>query len=284
MNHLLNDTAPSALVQVIETNLIEFFSLFSGWPQAEVYDGEDLFWTITDVPFPLFNSILRTRLAPDSVDDTIESAITRARLRNVPLLWWTGPASRPSDLEEYLIKHNFKFIGDSPGMAVDLLALNVSFQPQPELIIRTVNDKDTLRIWSDILTRGFGLPEYAGNGFFDFFSTVGFGEQSPIRHYIGWLNEEPVAVSSLFSGKGVAGVYNLTTVPNLRRQGIGSAMLMKPLRHARGMGYRFGILQASEMGVSVYRRIGFKEYCILSHYLWTDEAPVDKESKTGIRA
>ena len=62
------------------------------------------------------------------------------------LLWWTGPVS-PSDLEEYLIKHDFKFIGDSPGMAVDLLSLNESFQPQPVWIVRTVNDKDTLRIW-----------------------------------------------------------------------------------------------------------------------------------------
>ena len=280
MNHVLNDTSPSALIPVIETNLIELFSLFSGWSQAEVYDEADLFWTITDIPFSLFNSILRTRLAPDTVDETIEAAITRARSRNVPLLWWVNQASRPSNLEEYLIKHDFKFIGDSPGMAVDLLDLNENFQPQPELNVRTVNDRKTLRIWSSVLTRGFGLPEHAGKGFFDFFSTLGFGAQSPIRHYIGWLKEEPVAVSTLFSGRGVAGVYNLATVPEVRRQGIGSTMLMKPLRHARKAGYRFVILQASEMGVSVYRRVGFKEYCILSHYLWTDETTPGRESGT----
>jgi predicted acetyltransferase len=100
---------------------------------------------------------------------------------------------------------------------------------------------------------------------------VGLGTDSPARHYIGWLKGEPVAVSSLFSGAGVAGIYNLATIPGARRQGAGSAMLMKPLQEARTIGYRIGILQASEMGFSVYRRVGFKEYCRMSHYMWSGD-------------
>ena len=44
---------------------------------------------------------------------------------------------------------------------------------------------------------------------------------------------------------------------------------MKPLHEARAMGYRIGILQALNMGVGVYRDLGFQEYCMLSHYVWT---------------
>ena len=269
---MLKDTSLPALIEAIEANLVELSFLYRKWPQAEVCDGPDIVWTITNVPFALFNSILRTRLSSHEVDDAIEAAITRARLRNVPLLWWTGPDSQPSNLEEQLKKHNFTHIGDSPGMAVDLLNLNEHFQPFPELTVKTVNDLATLRLWSRILIQGFELPEYAGNAFFDFYSSVGLGTDSPAHHYIGWLKGEPVAVSSLFLGAGVAGIYNLATVPGARRQGAGSAMLMKPLQEARGIGYQVGILQASEMGVSVYRRVGFKEQCRMGHYMWSGDA------------
>lgn len=281
MNNVLNDTSPYSLIPAIEANLIELSSFLRNLPQAEVHDGDDIFWTITDVPFALFNSILRARLAFDAVDGVIEAAITRARLRNVPLLWWTGPTNQPSNLGEHLVKNNFKFIGDSPGMAIDLHNLNRNFQPQPELTVKTVDNPETLRVWSHILTTGFGLPEFAGNAFFDLFSSFSSGKDQQVRHYIGWLKEEPVAVSSLFLGAGVAGIYNLATIPNVRRKGIGSTMIMKPLREARTMGYRSGILQSSEMGVSVYRRLGFKEYCMLNHYIWTDEAGQGDGSDNG---
>jgi GNAT superfamily N-acetyltransferase len=271
INQVLKDTSLPALIEAIEENLVELSLLYRNWPRAEVYDGADIVWTITDVPFALFNSILRARLAPHQVDYAIEAAINRARSKEVPLLWWIDPNTQPSNLERHLKKHDFSHIGDSPGMAVDLLNLNEHFQPFPELTVKTVNDLATLRLWSRILTRGFELPEYAGNAFFDFYSSIGLDADSPARHYIGWLKGEPVAVSSLVLGSSVAGIYNLATIPGARRQGAGSAMLMKPLQEAQTIGYRIGILQASEMGFSVYRRVGFKEYCRMSHYMWSGD-------------
>jgi hypothetical protein len=44
-------------------------------------------------------------------------------------------------------------------------------------------------------------------------------------------------------------------------------MTTRPLQDARQMGYRAGILQASEMGFPVYRKIGFQEYCKINVYI-----------------
>ena len=272
MSEVLNDKTSLALMEAIEENLIELSKLYRNWPQAEVNDGVDIFWTITNVPFPLFNSILRAQLAADTIDKAIEAATTRSKLRNVPILWWTGPATQPVDLGVHLEKHNFSYKGDSPGMAVDLLNLNKNLQSVPELVVKTVDDVETLRTWSHILATGFGLPDFVDKAFLDFFSSVGLGIQLSIRHYIGWLNEEPVAVSSLFLGAGVAGIYNVATVPKARRQGIGSAMTIKPLHEAYTMGYRVGVVQSSGMGVGLYRKLGFQEYCTLSQYVWASDA------------
>jgi hypothetical protein len=59
MNDILQDISGPALVTAFEANLVELFSRFRQWRRAEVHRGEDILWTITDVPAAFFNSIIR---------------------------------------------------------------------------------------------------------------------------------------------------------------------------------------------------------------------------------
>ena len=118
MSDILQDLSPPALVAAIEANQFECVLLWRCWPAAEVHDGPDLLWTITDVPLPMFNSVMRAQLTPDAASAAIEAAIARCRLRNVPMLWWTGPTTRPTNLETHLAAYGFTG-GDQPGMAAD---------------------------------------------------------------------------------------------------------------------------------------------------------------------
>jgi GNAT superfamily N-acetyltransferase len=219
----------------------------------------------------MYNNVFRAQLAPDNIDAAIEAVIARCRSRNVPVAWHIGPATRPANLGSYLEAHGFTHTGESPGMAADLLALNEGLPAPPGLTIEQVTDVETLKQFCHVFKVGFGWPDFVEDAWLDLFASVGLGAQSPMRHYLGRLKGEPVATSSSFLGAGVAGIYCVATVPGARRQGIGTTVVLAPLREARALGYRVGILQSSEMGFSVYQKIGFREYCKQGGYEWGGE-------------
>jgi GNAT superfamily N-acetyltransferase len=97
---------------------------------------------------------------------------------------------------------------------------------------------------------------------------MGFSGDSPVHHYIAWEAGRPVACSSLYLGAGVAGIYDVATLPEARGRGIGAAITEQPVLVARAQGYDVAILHATPMGDPVYRRLGFRENYRIGFYAW----------------
>lgn len=274
MEEILTDLSTPKIVAAIEENLFQFFDLFKNHPQTEQHNDQSMLCCITGIPFPLFNAVLHARLSGKDVDDAIETVITRCSKKNVPLLWWTGPATQPPDLGAYLQNYGFILVNEYPGMAVDLHNLNDQLPAPTNFKVQPVVDDNLLQTWCCVGTAGFGMPEFVINNLFDFFCYEGFSPSTRIRHYLGYLQGQPVATASLFLGAGVAGIYNVATIPAARRRGVGLRLTLAALQDARKLGYQVGVLQSSAMGAGVYQRLGFQEYCTISQYLWTGEPEV----------
>jgi GNAT superfamily N-acetyltransferase len=132
-----------------------------------------------------------------------------------------------------------------------------------------VADRETLKHWVHVASIGFGVPAASEGRWCDLFADLVFA--LPMRCYLATLNGEPVGTSQLFLGAGVAGLYSVTCIPAARRRGVGAAVTLAALRDARELGYGISILQASDLGYGVYRRLGFEAYGRLNQYLWEDE-------------
>jgi ribosomal protein S18 acetylase RimI-like enzyme len=270
MNKILRDPSASALIAAIKTNLFEYYEYLGLSPKAEFYDSPNITWLITGIPDAFMNGVFRAQLSSDNVDKIIEDTLTHFKSRNVTAFsWWTEPGTQPSDLGKHLEAHGLIYYEGGPGMAVDLLELSEDLPTSTHLTIEAVGDSETLKKWGHAATSGFELPNVSENACFDLF--IGLGFDLPLRNYVGLLDGKPVATSQFFLGAGVAGIYWVATAPEARRQGIGAAMTLVPLCKARAMGYHIGILHSSPMGLGVYRRLGFQEYCKMSYYGWADE-------------
>ena len=270
MSDILQDFSAPALVAAIKANLFKWYRYVGRSPKAELHDSPEVTWLLTGIPHSFPNAVLRTQVEPDHAGTIIEKTLAQLRSRNATKLsWWVESDSRPVDLGSNLTTHGLTYVEGGPGMAADLLALNEKLTLPSDLKIEPVRDTGTLRQWAYASIIGFGLPESSIDIWFNVFAGLGF--ELPLRNYVGILNGEPVATSNLFLGAGVAGIYVVATIAEVRRQGIGAAMTLAPLREARALGYRIGILHSSPIGLGVYRQLGFEEYCKMAHYIWAGE-------------
>ena len=157
-------------------------------------------------------------------------------------------------------------------MAVDLSLLPGGLATHAGLRIVAVDGEHVLKQWIHVASIGFRVDERFEKVWFDFFADAISDRR--FQTYLALLDGKPVATSQLFLSEGVAGIYNVSCIPDARGQGIGSAVTLAPLLEARQLGYRIGILQASKAGYNAYRRLGFQDYGKLSVYLWENERGV----------
>lgn len=269
MDNILQELTPSTIPPAMDSNKIAYARLLSTLPQAAFHIEPGLCWFETGISNDLFNGVLQTNMEPEALPTAIERVLAHFRQQHLPFQWHIGPTSRPAHYRKILEEQSIAHIEDEPGMAADLLALNEDFAIPPGFEYRIVNSEDLLRQW----TRAWGCsaPEEVVQECFTVHSGLLFRPHSPLRMYLGTVNEEPVATAAVFCGAGVAAIEHVVTVPQARRRGIGGAITLMAAREARARGYRVAVLTSSPMGFNIYRRLGFREYCTFSTYGWNPE-------------
>lgn len=272
MQTILRDFSAEQLVKkAIKANWQNFHYCLGRSPSVELSIGRYLTWLITNIPDHFMNLVVCTQLPSEGTDELIENALAHFRSLNIRKLSWLAEEGVPAaKIKKYLLSHGLTFSESfATEMATDLMLVPEELPLPTGLKIVRVEDQDTLRQWIHIASIGFDVAEEHEKVWYDFFVEAVFDQ--PFWSYLAVLNGRPVGTSQLFLSAGVAGIYNVTCVPEARGQGIGAAVTLAPLLDARAIGYRIGILQASSLGYRVYRRLGFQDFGKLSVYLWEND-------------
>lgn len=261
---IAHDLSPDALAAAIEENEIQYWlyrARTAGW---EVHQDSHLTWYYSGLDDSERNGVLRTDLPAGDADIHIAKMLAWFDSRSVPMSWWGGPSRRPTDLGARLVSHGLVSQGDDPGMAADLHTLREDLPVPAGFAVERVRDVDAARLWLRTLRNSNdGGPDVSQIPL-SRFAPASFDDADPLRLYIASVNGAPVATAQVLFASGVAGLYFVKTIPAARRQGIGAGVTLAALRDARAAGYHIGVLGSSQMGVGVYQRLGFREYCKLT--------------------
>jgi ribosomal protein S18 acetylase RimI-like enzyme len=142
-------------------------------------------------------------------------------------------------------------------MTIDLADLP-PVEIRANVVIEEVDgDPDALRDAVTIALTTNGLPPMSVDPYLDALDRL--TERSTIRTFLARRDGAPLATSTLISAGGVAGLYNVGTLPDARRTGLGRLVSVAAMVAGREAGYRVGVLQSSPLGEPIYRAIGFEE-------------------------
>lgn len=278
MKNILTELSGRKSVKsAIKANWEAYHYCLGSSPNVELSIGRYLTWLMTNLPDHFMNLVVCSQLPSEGADKLIESTLAHFKSMNIKKLSWLAhEGGLSAETSRALLAHGFTFReAFATEMAVDLSTLPDELPNRPGLSIVLVEDECMLRQWIHVASIGFKIDEKFKQVWCDLFADAILNPR--FQTYLALLDGKPVGTSQLFLSEGVAGIYNVTCVPETRGQGIGSAVTLAPLLEARQKGYRFGILQASKDGYNVYRRLGFQDYGKLSVYLWENDRGSDME-------
>jgi hypothetical protein len=162
-----------------------------------------------------------------------------------------------AELEGALAAGGFHEIAQTPGMI--LRAGAGVAPPAPDgLEIQVVSEDADRAAYGDVMGEAYavyGTPEESTQAFFARMESV---RGPTTRAFLGRADGQAVAGAVLYQSHGIGGIGWVGTRPSAFGRGYGTALTW----HVVGEGFRCGApwlnLQASPMGASVYRRLGFE--------------------------
>jgi len=169
----------------------------------------------------------------------------------------TRPRRRSRQIFE---RHGLRHSVDLPGMVAERIYPPVKRLPRVE--VKRVADEATRQAFCAIGSVCFHVPIAWFCEVFDSASVWG-----SFAAYVGYVDHEPVSTAAIVNGGGVAGVYNVATLPGHQRRGYGEAVMREAIAGARQTpGGAPVILQSTPAGFRLYERMGFRTVTTVAVY------------------
>jgi GNAT superfamily N-acetyltransferase len=258
--------ADAAAAGILERHFAEIQSLYARAAGGEVRSDADIQLSASRLPARVVNAANLARFAADEADARIEDVRAWFGHFGVPFRWFVGPTSAPADLDARLAAAGMPQISDTPGMALDIAAMNDEPTTVRGLEVREVADASDFEAWFRVCVESFPFDSTVASAWRAAHEPLGFGDASTLHNYVAWLVGRPVAVSAILYGRETAGLWNVGALADVRGRGIGREATLTALRGARDRGATISVLGSSPLGLPVYTRIGFREVCRIRHF------------------
>ena len=253
--------------QTVAENLRESFRVIAASrPAGEVREFQGVSIASAAVTFQMFNASFLS--APVASEGDLTKRILMASLHFETrgqewACWvcedWMDPRTRRRSRALFQ-KHGLRHSVSLPGMVAERILPPVN--RLPDLEIRRVCDPVTRDAFCAIGSVCFHVPY---SWFCEVFNSDAVWDE--FAAYVGYAGGIPVSTAAIVMGSGVAGVYNVATLPGYQRQGYGEAVMRHAIEDSRRRhGVEETILQSTPAGLHLYERMGFRTITTVAVY------------------
>jgi ribosomal protein S18 acetylase RimI-like enzyme len=198
------------------------------------------------------NGVLQTTVTPEAVPSLIEEV--RAWFpRGTSWVWLVSALDRPTDLAARLATAGFQRRRVLSAMTRDLAGFDVAAAFPVDVC--EIRDSADLEAWLTVRNANHPLNEATRDAWLRTQPTTA---HPAFRQFVARAGDgRPGGSTTLFLDGATAGIYHVDVVPEARGRGIGKALTRAALGAAMKAGARQAVLTATELGVALYRSLGF---------------------------
>jgi GNAT superfamily N-acetyltransferase len=188
----------------------------------------------------------------------IEQTIDFFTEKKLPFIWWTASKT--------LEANAFQFGGILTGISLDISS-HLPPKPDTNAVIKIVETQEELALFNQLAAECFGMAPNAAEQWLAVNNSVmKRGEQI---HFLALIDNHPVGTATLSTLPTSAGIWNLATLAEHRKAGIGAALVHAALVEAKNRHYTqvMAILMPKGMAWGLFTKLGFTKVCEFPFYI-----------------
>ena len=246
---------------LVDSNLREAMSFYAGVnAESRIHHLPGVTAIFCGRNYPVFNiALLDAHLRGDLKNEVNATLAHYRNLHSSFCFWLCHDLVDQKLLNEirttvFPAKGFFK-LSEPPGMLLTGPPPSPKRTPAP-LVFKKVEDTASRLTFSHLTSVIFEIP-------FGITQAMYAPATGWVEEYEGWIafeSNNPVALALIVYSNGAAGFYSIGVLPHLRRKGIGETILRWCMeRSYKSKSSQRFVLQSSDAGLSLYKRLGFKE-------------------------
>lgn len=197
---------------------------------------------------------------------SVKIAIDFFRSKKSPYAFWIGFEDDPSWLEEELLALGLVTEEMEWAMLCDL-DKQASLPILSDFNIRQVQDSTGIQDIISVMNNILPSDEHSAiQLFYEQSAPTLLSKASSLIFFVGYENGKPTSLSSSFYDQGIASIFDVIVLPEMRGKGLGKAMTLKAMLSAQEKGFHKCVLTATNDAKYLYRKIGFEDLKTMKVY------------------
>ncbi|WP_370089203.1 GNAT family N-acetyltransferase [Ekhidna sp.] len=223
-----------------------------------VYKSKNLIFVDSKLSCDTFNLLYINN--PELSDKELGEALKHYKANNLEYCIWINNKNLSQQVKNTFKTRGIEEQASEVGMGMDLNTYEpISDNTHPN--IKEVKNKEQLATYARVIAENWSPPDQNVLKYYNLTADHYLNPTNQIKLLIYYHEGQPASCVELFpTDEDTIGFYGFATLEKYRGRGIGTTLLTFALNKAKELGYKNAILQGTEDGLNIYKKMGFKDY------------------------